>query len=143
VTITVEDFGFDDVLEGLEQLDGSRIETGLHEPKEALKGVIHEFGSPVNNIPARPWLSVAADTGSERLGAAMGKAVGAVADGADPESALKAVGLLSQNIVRDVIVSGKVGGPPLAASTVDAKGSTKKLVDSGDMVRAIRSEVEL
>ncbi len=72
-----------------------------------------------------------------------GRAVGAVADGAQPRASLSVLGRKVSAAAKNTITSQQVGGPPLAKSTVDAKGSAAKLIDHGTLVRAIDFEVKI
>lgn len=143
ITVVDIDLGMASMERRLMRLDGAKVEAGLLESsgENAQIGAWQELGT--KDIRARPWASVAADTRQEQILADSGRAVGAVADGAQPKAALAAVGTITANAMKDTITSQQVGGPPLAKSTVEAKRSSVKLIDSGQMVRAIDSEVTI
>lgn len=133
------DMGYAAMSASLAKMAGALVETGLFDPEQATKGNRHEFGT--SRIPARPWLSVAADTGAPKIGDAMVKATDEVIAGASPKAALERAGETTAQIAKNVLGTNQVGGPPLAASTVRRKGNDRKLVDTGAMRDAIESKV--
>ena len=153
ITITDRDMGWDAAKRGLRKMSGSRVDSGLLTPKQAQTGVWAELGT--KKTQARPWLSVAADTGMEKIFAAAGEAVGNVADGGQradpdtgevttsPEAELKILGEVVVELARQVIVGGHVGGPPLKASTRERKGHATKLLDSSEMIDSLDVKVKL
>lgn len=132
--------GLDGIFKRLMDLDGMSVDAGLLDPAQALKGAAHEFGT--RNIPARPWLSVAADNMVPGLTRVSADAVGDVADGGSPRKAMSKVGEFAAKAAKEVITTRQVGGPPLAPATVEAKGSDVKLIDTGKMVDSITHEVQ-
>jgi hypothetical protein len=134
------DMGYDAIKRSLTGLGGARIETGLF-GRQAEKGVWQELGT--SDIPARPWLSVAADQGKNVIASAMATAVDDVAMGTPAKPAMENVGEVSADVARSILGTANVGGPALAPATVARKGSSAKLVDSGDMKRAVQSKVRV
>jgi hypothetical protein len=134
------DLGYEEMRRRLTRTGGVRIETGLF-GKVAKKGAWAEFGS--KNAPARPWLSVAADHGKNKLASSMADAVDDIAGGAAPKTAMDEVGDDAAKLARDMLGSASVGGPALAPATVAHKGSSAKLVETGAMKRAVRSKVKV
>lgn len=105
-------------------------------------GYIQEKGSPVNNIPERPFLVPGVASVSEETSARLKKgAQGALSgDPAAGDRAMGAAGLIAQNAVRGRINSGI--DPPLAPSTLRARrarGRTgeKPLIDTGQLRNSI------
>lgn len=105
-------------------------------------GYIQETGSPVNNIPARPFLvpGVAAvqDKAIKRLKKGASDALDGDAMAAG--RALATVGLMAQSSVRNTINAGI--DPPLAPATLAARRrrgrtGTKPLIDSAQMRNAV------
>ena len=141
VTIKDTDMGMAAMLRRFETLDGATVEAGLFDPVNATKGMRAEKGT--RDMPGRPWLSVAADTGVPQIVAASAESIRDVADGEAPDLALDGVGKAMAKLARDVIVDQKVGGPALADSTIDRKGYGRKLEDSGEMLDAIGHEVDV
>jgi hypothetical protein len=133
------DLGYAALRKRLQAADGLVVAVGLLEPGQAIKGALNEVGT--STIPARPWLSVAVDANDSQISTKMGDAVGAVSDGAPARAAFGRLGDFVADLARQVILGQQVGGPALAQATVDRKGNSDKLIDSGDMVDAIESEV--
>lgn len=135
-----EDTGFEAVRRNLAAADGVRVDAGLFSEEQASKAAYAELGT--KHMKPRPWMSVAADSNMPKIGSEAGKAVGEVADlKATPEAAADRVGKFMANLIRDVIDKQRVGGDPLKRSTIRRKGHARKLIDSGDMRKAITHEV--
>lgn len=143
VEFTLEDIdlGYEAMSEALAEMAGAVIETGLFDREQASKGAWNEFGT--SSIPARPWLSVVADNNKPALGDAMVTATDEALDGTPVMTALMMAGDTCADIAKSILGTGDVGGPPLAPSTVAAKGNAAKLVDTGAMRDAIESKVEV
>lgn len=107
-------------------------------PSLADVGAFHEFGT--KHIPARPWLTLGvAAAEPEKL---MAQATEDVMSGKrTAEQALERMGLGAQGAIQKTITKGI--DPPLAASTVEAKGSSKQLIDTGRLRGAITYDVIL
>ena len=149
-TIKIQDvdLGWRKTQRNLAGLDRMRVSAGLLEPEQAFKGAIHELGSKSQRangepyVKPRPWLSIAADQNESLLAEEAKDDIGAVADCfATPRQALSLIGRLMKKSAKAVIETRQVGGDPLAQSTIDRKGHDQKLVDSGDMLKAIDFEI--
>lgn len=142
VTFTIQDIdlGWGATMRNLAGLDDMRVDAGLFDAEEATKGARNEFGS--TRVPARPWLSVAADTSAGAAGSLAARVVGQVADRKiAPATALDSIGRLLKGAAKGVIEGQRVEGPPLAASTIARKGHDDKLIDTGAMLDAIDYEI--
>ncbi len=126
---------------GLAVLDGATVGAGLLTPEQAQKGAMMEFET--KDSQARPWLSIAADTGMEQIFSAGGEAVANVAEGKPVAAELEALGETVVELEILVIADRRVGGPALKSSTVDRKGHTAKGVDTGEMIASLDKEVTL
>lgn len=133
------DLGFDAIHTSLKRSNNTRVEAGLFRRKLAQRGVWNEFGT--SKVPARPWLSVAADTGIPKIAKAAKKAARAVADGGSAKAAFEPVGQTMAKLAQDVIRKQRVGGPPLATSTRRRKGHGRKLEDTKEMLGGITYKV--
>jgi hypothetical protein len=141
VTITDIDMGWDAYVSGMEIVDGAMVEAGLLEPEQAQKGAWNELGT--RTIPARPWMSIAGDTNVPVIFGVGAEAIGEIADGGVPYTALDKIGDTVVDLEREVLLSGMTGGPPLAPSTVRNKGSDVKLIDTEAMIDSLDHEVTL
>jgi hypothetical protein len=117
----------------------------LHEDTKitiAELGAIHEYGAPKAGIPERPFLHPAIREGLPqitRLQAVIGLDVQngktTKADG------LERLGLLGQRLVQQKIRHGEF--VPLKPATIARKkGSTKPLIDTGQMMQSVTFAVE-
>lgn len=105
---------------------------------------IHEFGSPKAGIPERSFIRstflVRRVNALNNMCAKLAKAV--VTQGMKPERALGLLGSWAAAEVKSTITEIDIP-PPLAQATIDAKGSSKPLVDTGQLKNAITYEVVL
>jgi hypothetical protein len=105
-------------------------------------GYIQETGSPINNLPARPFLVPGVASVNESTTRQLKKgAAGALSGDAEAAgNAMDAAGLIAQNAVRARINSGI--DPPLAESTLAsrrARGRTGEvpLIDTAQLRNAV------
>lgn len=106
-------------------------------------GVIQEFGSEKNNIPPRSFLRMPIERKSKEImrQASKGSTKAKIAAG-DIDGALENIGVIAEGIVQDAFSSSGFGQwPENAPSTVAAKGSSKPLIDTGQLRRSITSDV--
>lgn len=155
MTVKVTKDELANVLKSIHALVSREVLVGIPESEDARKasedgapignaeiGYIQETGSPINNLPARPFLvpgvEKALPKALEQLKRGGTKAIGGDSSAAD--KALNAAGMVCQNSVRATIVN--VIPPPLAESTLDARKrrgrtGTTPLLDTG----ALRNSV--
>ena len=111
-------------------------------PTNAEIGYQNEFGSPANNIPARPHLLPGVAAVQDKVATRLTQAADAAASGrvSDAERHLHAAGLLAQNSVRRTLTTSAYR--PLSERTLSerrARGrtGTKPLIDTGQYRRSI------
>ena len=111
-------------------------------PTNAEIGYQNEFGSPANNIPARPHLLPGVAAVQDKVVAKLTQAADAAATGrpSDAERHLHAAGLLAQNSVRRTLTT--TAYRPLSEHTLSGRRArgrtgTKPLIDTGQYRRAI------
>ena len=96
--------------------------------------VFNEFGT--NTIPSRPFFRNAIDGNREKIFEMANKFSDAAMIGKITVSqAFENIGLFMQSIIRKSIRSNIA--PPNAKSTVRNKGSSKTLIDSGQMINSV------
>ena len=117
--------------------EGKREEDGT---PVAMIAAVHEFGSPSQGIPERPFLRVAVQKNRikyvrlnrinlvKMLRGQMGM-----------EQALGQLGEMAKGDVQTEIRSGDF--TPLKAATIKRKGSSRPLIDTGQMVQSIQWEL--
>ena len=111
-------------------------------PTNAEIGYQNEFGSPANNIPARPHLIPGVAAVQDKAVARLTQAASAAATGrmSDAERHLHAAGLIAQNSVRRTLTTAAYR--PLSERTLaerQARGrtGTKPLIDTGQYRNSI------
>ena len=103
----------------------------------------HEFGSSDGRIPERKPIRRTFNEGDgpRRLADMCAKlAKKIITDNMDPVRALNLLGAWAAKEVKNTITESDIP-PPLAESTIAAKGSTKPLVDTGLLLNSISYEV--
>lgn len=115
--------------------------------KNATLGYINEFGSPAQNIPARPFLIPGVKAAGEKVSKILGKA--SVDLNGNVDSALDKAGLVAQSTVKSRIVNS-VDIQGLSEATIKARsrrksrrrtGVMKPLIDTGQMLNSITYEI--
>lgn len=100
----------------------------------------HEFGT--DHIKRRPFLAPAIDKGKDKILEVQAQVFGKVIDGTmSAEDALAIVGETGVALIKSEIVNGP--HEPLAEETIAAKGSTKPLIDTGQMLNSCSYQVDL
>ena len=135
------DMGFDALFDALGDFNGARVETGLFDHENAMKGIYAEYETRTSH--ARPWLSVAADTVAPSVERVVSFDLRKFGPMSMAENVMGDIAKVTKPHTRDVIVGQKMGGPPLKKETVDRKGHSLKLIDSGEMLAAIDAEVKM
>lgn len=114
-------------LEGATYPDGTPV---------ALVAAVQEFGSPVNHIPARPFMRTAIEQNQGKWAAHIAKVLPQV------ESADDALNLAGEVVEDDLRKSIRDGGwAPNAPGTVAQKGFGTPLIDTAHMVRSISHDL--
>lgn len=111
-------------------------------PSNAEIGYQNEFGSPANNIPARPHLLPGVAAVQDKAAARLTQAADAAASGrvSDAERHLHAAGLLAQNSVRRTLTTTAyrpLSERTLAERRARGRAGTKPLIDTGQYRRSI------
>lgn len=127
------------VMVGIPAANASRHDGQIN---NAALGYIHEFGSPIHNIPPRPWLFPAVNAMQHEAAKRLEKAADLAFDGKknDALHALNALGLWAQAEVKKHVVEGPFA--PLRPATLAARRragrrGTKPLLDTTQMFNAI------
>lgn len=151
--------GFDTLRIRIKELDKLRVivgwlESARYDDGTPVAGVaaVHEFGSPIRNIPPRPFMRVAVNTNTNEWKKILESGAKGILKGT--HTAYQVAELLGLKVTADIkkaIVS--VTEPALAKSTIAAKrrkladqktvGSLDKpLVETGTMINAVTHEVQ-
>lgn len=131
-----------DVLVGIPQEKASREGGGKVTNAELL--FIHTNGSSVRGIPPRPVLQPAIENDKERVGEMLGKAIDAATSGKKEEivPALERAGQYGENICKAWFTNPSNGWEPNSEETINRKGSSKPLIDTGQMRKSITHVVK-
>lgn len=98
----------------------------------------HEFGT--DRVPCRSFIRATVDLKAAEIHATQESLVMLVATGkVTPEAAMERLGAFTQGLVQARIAEGI--NPPLAASTIARKGSSKPLVDTGQLRSSITYQI--
>lgn len=104
-------------------------------------GVIQEFGSLTNNIPPRSFLRMPLQKKKQQLEDALAGMQKEIVNG-EVEKILAKLGLVAENIIGDAFKTKGFGQwAPNKPSTIDRKGSSAPLIDTGQLRRSITSKV--
>jgi hypothetical protein len=120
---------------------GKSVRVGLFDGELAEIGAVHEYGSADGTIPERSWLRSTFRSRREDLAKMQARVTKAMLAGKITETQAMellgqwAAGAVKQTIQRD----GEFA--PLAPATVEAKGSTRPLVDTGQLAQSIAYKV--
>lgn len=145
VSVTETQAAKDAIKRALDEFATSEFVTvGIHESAgvhpdagitQAQLGAVQQFGN--DNIPPRPWLDVGLSTGNQEY-------ISILRDAAERgerlNSALDRVGVVAVGKVQEYVIN--LNTPPNAQSTIDRKGSSNPLIDTGSMVQSITYTVQ-
>ena len=104
-------------------------------------GMVHEYGSPTRNIPARPFIGPPIKDNVEKYKRMMrDQALKLIFRRTTLNNALSLVGEAGKADIQKYMLSASF--TPLSAATIERKGSSKPLINSGQMRNAITYEVK-
>ena len=103
---------------------------------------VNEFGSEDGRVPARPFMRNTWDNRQKELRAIQRKTLEQIATGRmTAEKALDVIGLWFANAIKKTITDGVA--PANAPRTIEKKGSSKPLIDTGALRQSITHVVEM
>lgn len=147
----------------IKSLNGKKVVVGVSGADNAYLAMIHEYGCKIQvtdkmraylhrhglhladsteyiTIPERAFLRNGYDENRDEVLRTAKTALDAVMVGSiEPEKYLEMIGLLLSSAIKDYAVS--LNSPPNHPYTVEQKGSSNPLVDTGDMIQSITYEV--
>jgi hypothetical protein len=116
---------------------GASVKVGVFDGELAVIAAVQEYGSPLRNIPARPAVRQTFENHRGELIALQAKIAQAIIAGKlDEVRAMTLLGMWAAGAIKATITS-EGNFAPLAPATVRAKGSSKPLIDTGQLVGAI------
>ena len=140
------DLGWDKLVKDLRSVMGYEVAAGLFdssgvadpETNIAYRGYVNEYGIPQGDakIPPRPFTREAWDNNQAEMKELEKKLVGRVIDGkTTPDQYFKIIGEFWKSKIKASITSGN--WKPNAKMTIELKGSSKPLIDTGEMLRNV------
>lgn len=103
---------------------------------------VHEYGSSDGRVPERSFIRTTMDENEAALLALTARVKkDVILNGAPVLAALSKIGVIIRGLIQKKIASGDSDWPELAQSTIDAKGSSKPLIDTGQLRQSINYEV--
>ena len=115
---------------------------GMHEGgiNMATLLAIHVLGAPSRGIPQRDPLRPPLIANAQRYTDLLAMGLkNALSDGTDPKLVYEKIGIVATNDVKDYFITGNFKA--LSEKTIKAKGSSKPLIDTGELRNSISYEV--
>lgn len=146
MAVSDRDLGFEQAVKNLEKLAKCSVKIGIQADSGSYEdgtkvvdvAIWNEYGTA--RIPPRPFIRQCYALHSEQAFKLLKQAVLQVSNGMTVEMAVGRVGLWYENQLKRTLRT--YPWQPNAASTVLRKGSSKPLVDTGQLVNSIRYEVQ-
>lgn len=145
VSTKLTDMGIDKVLENVIELGGKQVKVGIQAGSGSHDGVdildiaiYNHFGT--RNIPSRPFVSDCFDKNQGQISEAKKRIVYRVMEGMPASAGMAQLGQWYQDVLKGHIRNG--GWVPNAPATVKRKGSSRPLIDTGQLVNSVRWEIE-
>jgi len=120
----------------------ARTQAGAVGLSNAELASIHEYG--LGHVPARPFIRPPFVANKASYLDILRNAYGAAMKSNDPSGFRRALALIGMKMTADIknyVTQGAGVPPPLAASTVARKGSSRPLVDTGQLINSVSYEV--
>lgn len=106
----------------------------------AMIGAVHEFGAPERGIPARPWLRTGVKSGQADYIRLNRRNLLRIIDGSmSVDTAFRQLGAMAVGKVQ-MYIRASNHFKPLKQKTIDAKGSSKPLIDTGQLIQSVTFE---
>jgi hypothetical protein len=147
-TIVIDkDLGWNKIQKGLFSLNNQTVKIGYwgqgDSPKTniAARAAIHEFGTKDRRIPKRSFMRTSFDEQNKELMKKTNKLTDKfLVSKSLTGGFLKSIGLFMKEKIQDKIRNGDF--KPLKPETIRKKGSSKPLIDKGQLVNSIDIKIE-
>ena len=126
------------ILKDITSLDGTVVSAGVMDSKNATKAAINEYGT--SKIPQRPFMRTATSRHGKSWGSKAVKAVQSVMKGMPISQVTELVGMQMKSDISSTLTNGP--WTPNAVSTIAKKGSSRPLIDTGELRASINYKVE-
>ena len=126
------------ILKDITSLDGTVVSAGVMDSKNATKAAINEYGT--SKIPQRPFMRTATSRYGKSWGSKSAKAVQSVMKGMPISQVTELIGMQMKSDISSTLTNGP--WTPNAPSTIAKKGSSRPLIDTGELRASITYKVE-
>lgn len=126
------------ILKDITSLDGTVVSAGVMDSKNATKAAINEYGT--SKIPQRPFMRTAVSRHGKSWGSKSAKAVQSVMKGMPISQATELVGMQMKSDISSTLTNGP--WTPNSVVTIAKKGSSRPLIDTGELRASITYKVE-
>lgn len=146
------DHGFIGIVKEIGKMKGSFTKVGLPEGGKLAEssdgeitqmsdlitvGAVHEFGAPNRLIPERSFIRSATDENREKIKKMQQIEIARITGGkSTAKESLQRMGTVMQGLIQRKIRSGEF--TPLSPITIQKKGSSRPLIDTGQMLQSIQ-----
>ena len=126
------------ILKDIARLDGTVVSAGVMDSKNATKAAINEYGT--SKIPQRPFMRTAVSRHGKSWGEKSAKAVQSVMKGMPIIQVTELVGMQMKSDISSTLTNGP--WTPNSVVTIAKKGSSRPLIDTGELRASITYRVE-
>ena len=134
----VNHVSIDKILKDIARLDGTVVSAGVMDSKNATKAAINEYGT--SKIPQRPFMRTSAIRHGKSWGSKSAKAVQSVMKGMPISQVTELVGMQMKSDISSTLTNGP--WTPNSVVTIAKKGSSRPLIDTGELRASITYKVE-
>lgn len=127
------DKGLREIVRAIGAMDGARIELGWR-GEQATIAAAHEFG---RGVPMRAMMAPTFDEKGDQIVASFAESFARAKSKSDLERAAGLMAETAKAALKDTITTGRPEWPPLSAATIARKGSSKPLIDTGEMLNSV------
>lgn len=136
------DQGFRKMTVDVKALSGRSVKIGFWGDDIAEIAIYNEFGTN-RGIPSRPFMQTTFDNNSDYMTKLVENLAGKIVDGKDnSDHVLRVLGEVYQSKIQMTIRQAKDWAVPNAPITIERKGSSSPLIDTGRMVGSVRYEIK-
>ena len=126
------------ILKDITSLDGTVVSAGVMDSKNATKAAINEYGT--SKIPQRPFIRTATSRYGKSWGSKSAKAVQSVMKGMPISQVTELVGMQMKSDISSTLTNGP--WTPNSVVTIAKKGSSRPLIDTGELRASITYKVK-
>ena len=134
----VNHVNIDKILKDITRLDGTVVSAGVMDSKNATKAAINEYGT--SKIPQRPFMRTAVSRHGKSWGEKSAKAVQSVMKGMPISQVTELVGMQMKSDISSTLTNGP--WTPNSPVTIAKKGSSRPLIDTGELRASITYRVD-